>query len=388
MSVFVDNLLIFGRLLRGAGIDVHPGRMLDVMEALRHIDLSARDEVYHACRALLVHRHEQLPVFDRVFAAYWREHRRRQRTPAASSSEPRDTVHGKEEVLLLEATVQSAADDDSSGDAPAPEVGLKTWSGGRGIGNKDFAALTREELAEAARALSTLEWNSGERRTRRWVRGRGPRVDLRRAIADSLRTGGEIVKLARRRRRLRRRPLVIFCDVSGSMERYSRMLLHFAHTLTLRHHRVEAFLFSTRLTRVTKQLRTRRPDAALAAVAQAVPDWSGGTRIGGAIKEFHQRWGRRALNGGPVVLLISDGWDRGDPGELRDQIARLHRRSSRLVWLNPLIGTTDYAPLTRGLQAALPFVDDFLSSRTLTNLADLAAHLNTLAGSRRRSVRL
>jgi uncharacterized protein len=384
MSVFVDNLLIFGRLLRSAGIDVHPGRMLDVMEALRHIDLSARDEVYHACRALLVHRHEQLPVFDRVFAAYWREHRPRERPPAASLGEPRDTFHGKEEVLLLDASVQGADADDSPGDAPASEIGLKIWSGGRGISNKDFAALTREELAEAAKALSGLEWNPGERRTRRWVRGRGTRIDLRRAVADSLRTGAEIVKLARRRRRLRPRPLVIFCDVSGSMERYSRMLLHFAHTLTRRHHRVEAFLFSTRLTRITKQLRVRRPDAALAAVAQAVPDWSGGTRIGGAIKEFHQRWGRRALNGGPVVLLISDGWDRGDPGELRDQIARLHRRCSRLVWLNPLIGTADYAPLTRGLQAALPFVDDFLPSRTLTNLADLAAHLNTLAASRHR----
>jgi uncharacterized protein with von Willebrand factor type A (vWA) domain len=384
MSVFVDNLLIFGRLLRGAGIDVHPGRMLDVMEALRHIDLSARDEVYHACRALLVHRHEQLPVFDRVFAAYWREHRQRQRPPAASPSEPRGTLQQEEEVLLLDASVQGADADDSSADAPPPEIGLKTWSGGRGISDKDFAALTREELAEAARALSGLEWNPGERRTRRWVRGRGTRIDLRRAVADSLRTGGEIVKLARRRRRLRPRPLVIFCDVSGSMERYSRMLLHFAHTLARRHHRVEAFLFSTRLTRITKQLRVRRPDAALAAVAEAVPDWSGGTRIGGAIKEFHQRWGRRALNGGPVVLLISDGWDRGDPGELRDQIARLHRRSSRLVWLNPLIGTTDYAPLTRGLQAALPFVDDFLPSRTLTNLADLAAHLNSLAASRHR----
>ena len=388
MSVFTDNLLIFGRLLRRAGIDVHPGRMLDVMEALRHIDLSARDEVYHACRALLVHRHEQLPVFDRIFAAYWRDHRQRLSTPAAPSGEPRVACREIDEVLLLDASVQGATTNDSGGDASAPERGLKTWSDGRGINNKDFAALTREELAEAVRAMSGLAWNPGERRTRRWVRGRGSRVDLRRSVADSLRTGGEIMRLARRTRRLRPRPLVILCDVSGSMERYSRMLLHFAHTLTLRHHRVEAFLFATRLTRITKQLRTRRPDAALAAVAHAVPDWSGGTRIGGAVKEFHQRWGRRALNGGPVVLLISDGWDCGDPGELRDQIARLHRRSSRLVWLNPLIGTTDYAPLTRGLQAALPFVDDFLPSRTLTNLADLAAHLNTLGASRRRSVRL
>jgi uncharacterized protein with von Willebrand factor type A (vWA) domain len=187
------------------------------------------------------------------------------------------------------------------------------------------------------------------------------------------------VKLGRRARRVRPRPLVLLCDVSGSMERYSRMLLHFAHAVTRRHHRVEAFLFSTQLTRITRQLRMPRPDDALAAVSRSVPDWSGGTRIGGAVKEFHQRWSRRALNGGPVVLLISDGWDRGDPGELGDQIARLQRSCHRLVWLNPLIGTADYAPLTRGLQAALPFVDDFLPARTLTNLADLAIHLNALA---------
>ena len=164
------------------------------------------------------------------------------------------------------------------------------------------------------------------------------------------------------------------------------MLLHFAHALTSRHRRVEAFLFSTQLTRITRQLGARRPDEAIAAVSRSVPDWSGGTRIGGAIKEFHQRWGRRVLNGGPVVLLISDGWDRGDPEVLRAQIARLQRRCYRLVWLNPLIGTAGYSPLTRGLQAALPYVDDFLPARTLTNLADLATHLNTLASRRSSSV--
>ena len=163
------------------------------------------------------------------------------------------------------------------------------------------------------------------------------------------------------------------------MEGYSRMLLHFAHAITRRHQRVEAFLFSTELTRITRELRLPRPDDALSAVSRSVRSWSGGTRIGAAVKEFHQRWSRRALVGGPVVLIISDGWDCGEPGELRDQIARLQRSCHRLIWLNPLIGTADYAPLTRGLQAALPFVDDFLPARTLTNLADLAVHLNALA---------
>jgi uncharacterized protein with von Willebrand factor type A (vWA) domain len=185
--------------------------------------------------------------------------------------------------------------------------------------------------------------------------------------------------LSRRVRRVRTRPLVLLCDISRSMERYSRMLLHFAHVVTIRHRRVEAFVFSTGLTRITRELRVRRPDAALAAVSHAVPDWFGGTRIGAAIKEFHQRWSRRVLTGGPVVLLISDGWDCGDPDELAAEIARLQRSCYRLIWLSPLLGTADYSPLTRGLQASLPFVDDFLPARTLTNLTDLALHLNALA---------
>jgi hypothetical protein len=215
------------------------------------------------------------------------------------------------------------------------------------------------------------------------VAGRGSRIDLRRAFAKSLRTGGDVVVLPRRQRRMRTRSLVLLCDVSGSMERYSRMLLHFAHALSRRHRRVEAFLFSTRLTRITLQLRGRWIDQAVTAVARAVPDWSGGTRIGDAIADFHRHWARRILRGGPVVLLISDGWDRGDPIELRDHVAWLQRSCHRLIWLNPLIGTVGYAPLTRGLQAALPFVDDFLAVRTLSNLADLALHLNTLAAPTR-----
>ena len=377
MSRLLENLMIFGRVLRRAGIDVHPGRLLDVVEALGHVNLGARDEVYHACRTLLVHRQEQIAVFDRAFEAFWREHHEGQARRDPRHDESHAPSVAIEEILAPDDLTTFEADG-AEGNVPTPERGQKTWSDLGVLADKDFAAFTTDEMAEAGAALSRLVWNPGERRTRRWVRGRGSRIDLRRAIAESLRTGGEVVKLGRRARRLRPRPLVLLCDVSGSMERYSRLLLHFAHAVSWRHHRVEAFLFSTELTRITRQLRTPRPNDALAAVSRSVPDWSGGTRIGGAVKEFHQRWGRRVLNGGPVVLLISDGWDRGDPAELADQIARLQRSCHRLVWLNPLIGTADYAPLTRGLRAALPFVDDFLPARTLTNLADLAIHLNAL----------
>jgi uncharacterized protein len=374
MSNLQRNLIVFGRLLRRAGIDVHVGRMIDVSDALQHVDLAARDEVYHTCRALLVHRHDQLAIFDRAFAVFWRA-QAGSNTSVKGAARPGDPDRGHSQgEWHAQGEIDSTNDADSS-----PQV-MQTWSDVGLLADKDFGEFTADEIVRARIALEQLEWSPGERRTRRWVAGSGRRIDLRRALARSLRTGGDVIELPRRTRRIRPRPLVLLCDVSGSMERYSRMLLHFAHALTRRQRRVEAFLFSTELTRITMQLRARRIGDAVSAVARAVPDWSGGTRIGVAIRQFHQQWTRRALRGGPVVLLISDGWDRGDPEVLRAQIARLQRSCHRLIWLNPLIGTVGYEPLTRGLQASLPYVDDFLPARTLTNLADLAIHLNTLSG--------
>jgi uncharacterized protein with von Willebrand factor type A (vWA) domain len=379
-SNLLRNLLVFGRLLRRLGIDVHTGRLVDVAEALQHVDLGSRDEVYYTCRALLVYRHEDLPIFDRAFEAFWMG--RGVPVGTAMTEARGDNQPGRNEARKDAGSTNPAYDpvDSNGGVESIDEIAVPTWSDTAALADKDFAEFTADEVAIARSALEQLVWTPGERRTRRWVRGRGSRVDLRRALAKSLRTGGDVLTLPRRTRRTRPRSLVLLCDVSGSMERYSRMLLHFVHALSRRHRRVETFLFSTELTRITKELRTRWLAQAATAVARAVPDWSGGTRIGAAISEFHRGWARRVLRGGPVVLLISDGWDRGDPLELRDQVAWLQRSSHRLIWLNPLIGTVGYAPLTRGLQAALPFVDDFLPVRTLSNLADLAVHLNTLSG--------
>ena len=350
----LEHLIDFGALLRAHGLQVHTGRLIDVTQALQHVDLANRAEVYHACRTLLIHRHEDFPAFDRAFGAFF----------GAGVAKPREADHPTtEDVQAMPGTLV-----------------IRTWSNTDAIASKDFAALTADELAMAQAMIANLAWHPGLRRTRRWIPGRGARIDLRRALARSLRTGGEIVQLPRRRRRLKPRPIVLLCDVSGSMERYSRTLLHFAHTLARKARRVEAFLFATRLTRITMELRTPGADAAIAAAARSVQDWSGGTRIGAALRTFHQRWGRRSLNGGPVVLLISDGWDRGEPQVHRDEVARLQRSCHRLIWLNPLIGTRDFAPLTRGLQAALPFVDDFLPVRTLRYVRDLALHLASLEG--------
>jgi uncharacterized protein len=371
VSHLAENLLVFGRLLRAVGLDVHMGRMLDVLKALPLVDLGSRDEVYHTCRTLLVHRREDLATFDRAFSAFWR--RRDSVTQPVRVDDLRDDAPA---ASTASAAIEMLGDANVGEGEGGP---LRTWSSAAVFASKDFAEFTAEEVAVARAALDRLVWNPGERRTRRWVPGAGPRIDLRRARAASLRTGGDVVKLPRLKRRVRRRPIVLLCDVSGSMERYSRMLLHFSHALGRRHLSVEAFVFSTTLTRITNELRTRGLDAAVAGASRAVPDWSGGTRIGESLRTLHQRWMRRVLHGGPVVLLISDGWDRGDPELLRQQVARLQRSCHRLIWLNPLLGTADYAPLTRGLQAALPYVDDFLPARTLTNLVDLSVHLNKVA---------
>ena len=347
MSYFVDNLIGLARSLRRMGLPIGTDRIITLTEALQHVDLSSKEDVRAACRATLIQRHEDIPAFEQVFEDF--------RIPPA-----RDDDHTQEVELVDEALV------------------LRTWSDLDRIATKDFAELTAEELAMVRSALERLTWHLEERRTRRWGPGRGSRIDLRRALSRSLRTGGEITELPRRRRRTRRRPIVLLCDVSGSMEHYTRTLLLFAHALSRGTRDVEAFLFATRLTRITMELRAPKPDAAMAAVSRAVKDWSGGTRIGEALRTFHQRWRRRTLHGSSVVILISDGWDRGDPQLLREEIARLHRSCHRLVWLNPLIGTVDYAPLTRGLQAALPFVDDFLPVRTLRDVRDLALHLGAL----------
>jgi uncharacterized protein with von Willebrand factor type A (vWA) domain len=376
-SAFLHNLVVFGRLLRRAGLDVHTGRLIDVTQALSHLDLSQRDEVYHACRALLTHRREDLATFDRLFTAFWRQQALAPPPPAHQS----ERAEYRQVQQRSGSAVETSGDDDDDDDDDADEEEndgeereQQTWSDAASLAQKDLAEFTTDEMQIAQVALERLTWTPGWRRTRRWVAGRGPRIDVRRAIARSVRTGGDIVVLPRQRRRQRPRSLVLLCDVSGSMERYSRMLLHFAYALTRRQTRVEVFLFATRLTRITPDLRTRAIDEAVSRVSQSVQDWSGGTRIGDCLKQLNQRWSRRVLVRDPVVLLVSDGWDRGDPAVIRAEVARLQRSCHRLIWLNPLLGTIDYAPLTRGLQAALPFVDDFLPARTLSNVADLAVH--------------
>lgn len=367
--------MLFGRLLRGAGLPVHTGRLIDAVGALAVAGVTSRTDVYHALRTLLVHRHEDLALFDRAFDAFWRARRERWgRSDLRSLGEQRAGV-----TLQF---VMPGFDDERARDVGTAAgeplvVPRPTWSAREALRQKNFARYTTEEIAAASQAMASLRWTPGLRRTRRWLAGEGAEVDLRRALRGHVRGNGELTVLPRRGRRERPRPLVVLADVSGSMERYTRMLLQFVHALA-RRRQVEAFLFSTRLTRVTRHLRADRVDAAVRAVSRAVDDWGGGTRIGEALRQLNVHWARRVLTRGPVLLIVSDGWDRGDPGLLSRELARVRRSSHRLIWLNPLLGDAGYEPLTRGLVAARPFIDDFLPAHNLASIEALARHLDQL----------
>jgi uncharacterized protein with von Willebrand factor type A (vWA) domain len=268
-------------------------------------------------------------------------------------------------------------------DQPPVLEATLTYSARELLRRKDFAELTAGEMDAIRAMIDSLVFDLGMRRARRTRPGGGPRLDLRRTLRRNLRFGGEVLDWARRERKLKPRPLVVIADISGSMERYTRLLLHFIYSLTTGlDRRVESFVFSTRLTRITRELRSgsrsENVDPVLRQVARLVPDWSGGTCIGEALKTFNFAWGRRVLGQGAVVLLISDGWDRGDVDMLHAEISRLQRSCFRLVWLNPLLGSAEYEPLARGMQTCLPFIDDFLPVHNLASLENLAQHLLSL----------
>jgi uncharacterized protein with von Willebrand factor type A (vWA) domain len=272
--------------------------------------------------------------------------------------------------------------EEGEGDAEGTTAAL-VYSAVEALRERDFGSFTRDEVEEARRLIKRMTWHTGARATRRRVRApsRGMRefFDFRATTRQNLRFGGELLDLAWKRPRYRPRPLVVLCDISGSMEAYSRMLLHFVHELGQRTAQtgqaVEAFVFSTRLTRITRALRTRSVERALSQVARAVPDWSGGTRIGEMLRTFNYAWSRRVVRPGAVVLIISDGWDRGDPRLVAQEMARLKRNVHRVIWLNPLMGSAEYEPLTRGLTAARPFVDDFLPAHNLKSLEGVVREL-------------
>ena len=370
----LNNIVLFGRVLRRAGLEVNPSLMITLIEALNHIEINKKIDFYHTCRGILVHRHEDLAVFDQAFELFWRTGRAME----AEGQLLEVYKKGPKPVVVpptLEKETSESGKDDKNEPAEMLERHL-AYSPQEILRRKDFADMTAQEIEAVKGLMKELVWQLGERRTRRMESGTRLPYDLRRTFRINIRYGGEVLEWAKQQPKVKPRALIVIADVSGSMERYSRLLLHFIYGLAKGlDQRVEVFIFSTRLTRITRQLKNNSVEQAMKAVAASVQDWSGGTRIGDAIKTFNFEWGRRVLGGGAVVLFISDGWDRGDPDLLKEEMARLQRTCNRLIWLNPLLGAENYEPLTQGAQAVIGHIDDCLPIHNLVSLENLVDQL-------------
>jgi uncharacterized protein with von Willebrand factor type A (vWA) domain len=355
----------FAHVLRRAGLEVPVGATVTFAEAVGTLGAEREASVYWAGRATLVRRPEDIEIYDRAFAAYWKG----QYPVPAMADAPQLNL-----TLVLDAEDEpdaGPAGETIETDGPVLQV---RYSHHEVLRHKDFAAYTGTELDEARKLMTDLRLAGALRRSRRLrpVRSERGRPDMSRTLRRMLRSGGEPVRWSRLAPSTRPRRLVLLCDVSGSMEPYARALMRFAHAAVVGRGRVEAFAVGTRLTRLTRELSSRDPDAALRAAADVVVDWSGGTRLGEGLRTFCDEWGCRGMARGAVVVILSDGWDRGEPELLAEQMARLSRVAHRVVWVNPLKATPGYAPLTRGMVAALPYVDEFVDGHSLASLEKLA----------------
>ena len=356
----------FVRVLRGSGVDVPVGRAVTFAQALTLTGVDRSGPVYWAGRTTLLGRPEDIPAYDRAFDAFWR-----QRIGGLVITAPPVELTV---VLDTEDDDESGAgDDDDLTEEEGPTLVVR-WSRQEVLRGKDFAAYTSAEFEEARRLMNDLRLHGAMRRSRRRRPSRKAegRPDLRRTVRRSLRSGGEPIRRAFSEAGERPRRIVLICDVSGSMEPYSRALVRFLHAAVVGRGRIEAFALGTRLTRITRELSSRDPDAALARAARSVPDWSGGTRLGEGLRAFNDQWGVRGMARQSVVVILSDGWDRGDPALLAEQMQRLQRVAYRTVWVNPLKASPGYAPLAAGMAAALPYVDEFVEGHSLDSLQKLA----------------
>ncbi len=382
---FSDHLIAFGRVLRRLGFNAGPAQMLTAMEAVKMVGVREKEDVKAALKSTLVCRREELDLFDQAFHLFWRAPNKLpevmkwllQNTNIPATTDSKGYHRVQEALRETQPPPGDPSDQESESKVEIDQI--VTYSATELLRQKDFSAFTNDEIAAAKRYMQRFEWPVPPYPTRRrQPQSNGRRLDFRRTMQAGNRNAGEFLKLIHQGKKLKPRPIVLICDISGSMERYARMLLHFMHAITDEMHKVESFVFGTRMTRITHLLKNRDVDDALSAVSKEVVDWAGGTKIGEAIKTFNYVWLRRVMKSNSVVLIISDGWDRGDTELLGHEMHRLRRSCHRLIWLNPLMGYEDYKPLTKGMVAALPYVDDLLAVHNLVSLEQLAVVLGRL----------
>jgi uncharacterized protein len=368
-NALVRQVVTFGRVLREAGLEVGAGRIADALSALDEVEIARQDDVYWSLRATLVTRFEEIEPFDRAFNAWF----------LGAPVVPPTRMHV---ARLGQGRPGGRADPIRRAERGVPGDPLEVgWSATEILRRRDFAAMTPEEFARARAVMTRLATVRPRRRSRRLSsHPRGQALDLRRLARRSLSTGGEPIARSFRRRIEVSRRLVILCDISGSMEAYTRALLLFMHAAVVVG-RVEVFAFGTRLTRLTTELRVRDPEQALDAAAARVVDWASGTLIGASLKRFNDEWGRRAVSRGAVVVVVSDGWERQDAALVEREMSRLARSAYAVIWVSPLKGKVDYEPLSAGIRAALPHVDRFLPGHNIASLEELA---DVLSGIDRR----
>ena len=379
----LPNLVNFGRMLRRLGFRVSANQMTDLAESLNHISITDKTDFYHTARCIFVSDPAQIELFSQAFDLFWAGQvewmiefslaRRLRSEQPLEEDLPSDTEQNitRQSSVLEEHEPLESGEETSSPASYSPDEVLR---------QKDFSEFDQGELEKSSRLIREMVIEINQRLTQRRIRAnkRFAHLDLPRSIRRSSRHGYEILELAWQRRKSKPRPLVVICDISGSMEQYSRVFLRFMYALVQNSRQMESFVFSTRLSRITTALRYKDIDTVLKQMGALVTDWAGGTRIGQSLKTFNFEWGRRVLGRGAMVIIISDGWDRGDIDLLRHEIARLKRSCSRLIWLNPLLGAEQYQPLVRGMQAAMPYIDKFLPAHNLDSLQQLAYTLSEL----------
>ncbi len=380
------NVAHFARVLRDCGIPIGTDKVMDAVRVLPAAGLARRADWHATLCALFVTRHEQQPLFDEAFERFWRdpaieERMRALLLPKVQGRAPASSAGGRLAQALYPARGSAPRQ------APRPEVAVDaalTFSAEERLRGVDFERMSAEEWEAARRVVASLALPLPPVRMRRHERAaRGPAIDLAATLRRMAREGGEVASIARRRHRMRAPPLVVLCDISGSMHRYTRMFLHFLHALVRGRARVSAFVFGTRLTPITRPLRDRDVDEALARVGAAAPDWAGGTRIAECLREFNFRWARRLLAQNAGVVLVTDGLERDDAAALEAEMARLARASRRLVWLNPLLRYEGFEPHAAGIAAMLPHVDAFLPMHDIASLEDFARFAATPRGAAR-----
>ena len=386
----VANIMYFARVLRNAGIPIGPGKVMDALRAVIAVGVANREDFYWTLHAVFVDRHDRHDLFDQAFRIFWRGPRISER--AQSVRQPAigdDGEKGTGEAIArriadaLKIAGTAAETKDVSPDEEIQLDAAMTWSRTEVLRYKDFEKMTAHEIEAARKEIAKMRLAIADVPTRRYrANPAGARADMRATLRAALRFGGDFIPLKKRSIRRRPPPLVAICDISGSMERYSRMLIHFLHAITGVRGRVNTFLFGTRLTNVTRWLRYKDVDVAFAKLGAAVEDWSGGTRIGRCVGEFNRNWSRRVLGQGAIVLLITDGLDR-DAGEgLNKEMERLHKSCRRLIWLNPLLRYDQFEPKSVGIRAIMPHVDEFRSAHNLDSLSDVVAALNEKGAGR------